>query len=436
MSSAELHMHILLKFFGVTEAPVRTVYEHDNMMALKSLFSKYLFGDKGLAQLTSDMQQHLQVLFAEKNDGIYPAYDFLARLIFEASTASIFTAETLKDKNLYQKFVDFDFYIPICAGGAPITLFKDGMAGRQSLVDTIKGITTVKQEGSLLVREREKLFTTLNLPDDDKNVMQLALLWAASGNTTAIIYWVVLHLLLNKSYMRRVQEEIDTVRRAGAAAAGEGTAAAGAAKGSSPSSLPSSSSLSSFSQDQLNKLITVDAAITEALRLSSGNILMRCCLDSCSLTLDSGNTYNFRKGDMIGMCSALTHLDAEVYDDPTVYNIDRWLVGDTEEEIARCSIGSNPNLTNGKGRKLPPSTSFGSFGGGSGLCPGRRFARNELKIMLVMLFSYFDITLVQEEGSDKPVEVPELDGSRAGLGIFPPKDKSIQIEVKKKTTVY
>jgi hypothetical protein len=109
-------------------------------------------------------------------------------------------------------------------------------------------------------------------------------------------------------------------------------------------------------------------------------------------------------------------------------------VGDTEQEIANCSIGSNPRLKKG-GRFLAPTSSFGPFGGGSGLCPGRRFARNELKATLVMLFSCFDIALAPNSSSSSNNNkggLVEVDGSRAGLGIFPPKDKSMQLVVTKK----
>lgn len=59
------------------------------------------------------------------------------------------------------------------------------------------------------------------------------------------------------------------------------------------------------------------------------------------------------------------------------------------------------------------------FGGGYTYCPGRRFARNEVKTMVAFLLTRFDLTLV---GTGNNTEQPEFDGARAGLGIFPPKN--------------
>lgn len=56
------------------------------------------------------------------------------------------------------------------------------------------------------------------------------------------------------------------------------------------------------------------------------------------------------------------------------------------------------------------------FGGGYTYCPGRRFARNEVKTMVAFLLTRFDLHLGDSSAQ------PEFDGARAGLGIFPPKN--------------
>lgn len=55
------------------------------------------------------------------------------------------------------------------------------------------------------------------------------------------------------------------------------------------------------------------------------------------------------------------------------------------------------------------------FGGGVTFCPGRRFARNEVKTLVAVLLVNFRFEFA---GSDAQ---PDFDGARAGLGIFPPK---------------
>lgn len=59
------------------------------------------------------------------------------------------------------------------------------------------------------------------------------------------------------------------------------------------------------------------------------------------------------------------------------------------------------------------------FGGGYSLCPGRRFARNEVKTAVVFLLTRFQVKFATED--EKAPAHPGFDGARAGLGIFPPK---------------
>lgn len=65
------------------------------------------------------------------------------------------------------------------------------------------------------------------------------------------------------------------------------------------------------------------------------------------------------------------------------------------------------------GRKL--KYYYMPFGAGIAKCPGRLFAVHEIKQFLVLVFSYFEINLV-----DSNVPCPSLDQSRAGLGILQP----------------
>lgn len=59
---------------------------------------------------------------------------------------------------------------------------------------------------------------------------------------------------------------------------------------------------------------------------------------------------------------------------------------------------------------------FLPFGGGVTHCPGRRFARNEVKTVAVCVLATLRLEL-------RPGQAPpQFDGARAGIGIFPPKN--------------
>ena len=80
--------------------------------------------------------------------------------------------------------------------------------------------------------------------------------------------------------------------------------------------------------------------------------------------------------------------------------------------------------------------------GGATYCPGRRFARNEVKTIVAVLLTQFDLSIVDpprtgSTGSGAPVSAtqggdvfdtrevggPGINGARAGLGIFSPKNE-------------
>ena len=91
------------------------------------------------------------------------------------------------------------------------------------------------------------------------------------------------------------------------------------------------------------------------------------------------------------------------------------------------------------------------FGGGATYCPGRRFARNEVKTLVVFLLQQFTFTLsaatagggstTGNDGSRSTATAgapsssqshhPGFDGSRAGIGIFPPK-KDVEVSIAKR----
>lgn len=68
------------------------------------------------------------------------------------------------------------------------------------------------------------------------------------------------------------------------------------------------------------------------------------------------------------------------------------------------------------------------FGGGYTYCPGRRFARNEVKTMVAFLLTRFELTLAYT--GNNSTDVPVFDGARAGLGIFPPKN-DVDVRISK-----
>lgn len=131
---------------------------------------------------------------------------------------------------------------------------------------------------------------------------------------------------------------------------------------------------------------------------------MREATEDVYLEFDSGVTYKFRKGDKIGIFPPLVHFDADIYPDPYTFKYDRFI--------------NAPSTVMKDGRSLPASNVFLPFGGGMNYCPGRKFANYEIKSIVAVLLYNYDIKFVNKELARS--QGMKSDGSRAGIGIFPP----------------
>jgi cytochrome P450 len=155
-----------------------------------------------------------------------------------------------------------------------------------------------------------------------------------------------------------------------------------------------------FDKATLRKLTRLDSAIDETLRLTSGSLTIRMALEDTTLTLHDGSELRARKGDRVAIYPYLMHHDPELYPEPESFRYDRYLDGDARRTTFHW-----------RGERI--RTALMPFGGGVSMCPGRHFARNEIKIATALLLAHFEFELGD-------TTVPPLDVTRAGLGILPP----------------
>ena len=410
LSTHEFHNTVLRNFFGLSETTLSTHVGgmDDNLM--RSWYSKYLYSTKELGVLTDRMQSYIHAKLKKEVDSrgkqTVDMYAWLSAFIFEASLATLLTSECATfSPDLLESFFEFDKALPIALAGCPVTYLSGALRGRGALYDVASAAKKNQSQLCTLMRKRFEIFSEFSgkgqmAPGDDY-ALQLAIMWASVGNTIPTTFWVMYFLL---------QE----VRGAGAGVSDVWTTVmAEITRGSN--------SDGTFAQSELDNMPMLDACITETLRLCSGSMIMREVIASnVTLTLSSGKSYSFRKGDRVGICPPLAHLDEEVFTSSQTFNPRRWIVTDpgaTDAERALSVTGKLPENTLRKnGKPIPSTQAFLPFGGGASLCPGRRFARNEIKALVAVLFSSYDLEV---EGSAYASR-PAFDGSRAGLGIFPP----------------
>jgi len=327
-------------------------------------------------------------------------FDAVSKVAFFATMKSIYggAEQGFATAAAHQAFLDFDKNFPYLVGGAPMWAFKDSEAGFKKLRALFMDESVYSDTASYIISEREKLYARNNFTDDNRAGFQVALLWGTVSNTMPTTFWCLYFLLGDPAAMKAVRDEVDALT-------------AGLE--------PSSSQLDGariFPQSSLNKMAVINSVISETFRITSGSIVIREALEDMELKwkgLGEGKTWNIAKGDKVAMYPPLHHFDESVFGaDAATFKYDRF-VGEAGVRLERDHL-------------IP-------FGGGVSQCPGRFFARNEIKSFLATAISCCDFTVSSSNtvGSEflPSTAIPKMDASRVGLGIFSPQ-KDVMVDIR------
>ena len=153
--------------------------------------------------------------------------------------------------------------------------------------------------------------------------------------------------------------------------------------------------------DDLAKLDVMDACLNEAMRLKpvAPFAVLHALRDTTigDLQVPAGTE----------VWCALRHdsLQAHHFPEPDAFRPERWLAGAPGGEGA----GDAPaNLSSAKRVAMP-------FGAGPRICPGRYLALTEMKLLLAMLFTRFDIVSVDAPGGSEAAERMKFTMTPVGL---------------------
>ncbi|XP_063779832.1 cytochrome P450 7A1 [Pseudophryne corroboree] len=377
---------------------------------IQETFKKTMQGD-ALDPLITAMMENLQRTMLQPiasktnnnewiNDGLYA---FCYRVMFESGYLTIFGKElnSMDDKSLarqeaqralilnaLENFKEFDKIFPALVAGLPIHVFKSAHSARENLAkdmlhEKLRQRINLSDICSLRMFMNDTV-TTLN--DSEKAKTHVALLWASQANTLPATFWCVYYLLRCPKAMKAATEEIKESLE----------------KASQNVSLDDNKYIF-LNRHELDDMPVLGSIIKESMRLSSASLNIRVAKENFVLKLEDNGSYNIRKDDIVALYPQTVHLDPEIYEDPLTFKYDRYLDENRKENTSFYL----------KGKKL--KYYYMPFGSGKTICPGRQFAVHEIKQLLTLLISYFELELV-----DKNVKSPPLDQSRAGLGILQP----------------
>lgn len=344
---------------------IRRIEGHD---ALYELGRVYLKGQH-LGPVTSRMEVRLRrllpTLVGERRE--LELYRFIWDLMFAAGTDALF-GDALADAALSEAFAEFDQEFPLMVAGMPDFMVKRGAAARERLVGRL-GVDTEggAAELSEWMKLRREIMRDSDVDVDARGRMQTAVLWAAHANTIPASFWALVHLLADPEAEAAVRAEL--------------------------------AGCDGFDSESLDSLPMLDSAIREALRLSSGSLTVRRVSEDFVLETASGS-WALREGDRVCVAPYLGHRDPEIFEAPERYRHDRFYVDGGVKQFFKG------------GERVP--IPLMPFGAGVSMCPGRFFAINEVKLLVALMLSHFELELAE------PGPLPGFDLSRAGLGIYPP----------------
>ena len=403
LSYAALFRHKGLVFADVAGRIAREVFDQGKASvedeavgkAVHSQYVQHLSGE-GLETLTSATDVQLRAWMRRdrqrRGEGWHSVglYRYMTDLAFEAGVKTMF-GEDVDTATLQPLFYQFDAAFPLFVGGVPSFLLSTARAARSRLNAFLGSLSAQPHEAGLMKARRELFTAASTYRQYDIGATQTGMLWASVANTVPAAFWTIAYLLCEEGAMRRVKEEVDRVVPYHPLSK-EGGEEGGVR----------------WTRELCSQLKLTDSAVSEALRLTTGSMVLREATTATTLTLASGQTVALRPGDGISVYPALTHLDGRVFAEPLQYRVDRFVDAPVHEL---------------NGVKVPMA--FMPFGGGVSLCPGRHWARNEIVMLVALLLQHVEWRV---EGTAK---VPSMDYSRVGIGVYQPKGE-LQLSLRYK----
>jgi len=329
-------------------------------------------------------------------------YEFFGECIFCATVKSFFGETDLASKEHFRNAIVFDSAFP------PLSLtfsrlwqrlrFPEQLKARELYVEAVRKIFEKDLETNPRVAQLFKDFDPVlpSISGEDKVRFYALLLFASVVNTVPTTFWVVNYLLASKEAQEAIQNELNEIRKRRRDASHE----------------------ANFSLQEMEDMKCIDSLISEVLRLKSttGAFRHRRCKQDFTISLTvkgEKKSFDVKKDDLFLTCPKLVHLDADIYDDPETFQWDRFLRNPegTSSIVSKSGLKINKPLD--------------AFGGGPSLCPGRKFARCEIKGTIAALMLNYDIHFI---GGESP-PLPEVSRQQGPLFLNGTPKTDVLVEI-------
>ncbi|XP_004680087.1 PREDICTED: 25-hydroxycholesterol 7-alpha-hydroxylase [Condylura cristata] len=388
---------LLMKMFSIKKLASNEDLKNDIHLCYQYLQGKYM--DSLMENTLKSLKQVFEPqLLKTTNWDTSHIYSFCTSLIVETSFSSIYGRYTAGDRKkfiaqLENDILKFDEKFPVFVSDIPIVLLRSVKSMQKKLIERFRPENLTKLQGwSEVVQMRHNVLEKYYEPEDfEMGAHHFGFFWASVTNTLPTMFWAMYYLLRHPEAMAVLHDEIDHLLQS-----------TGQKKGSEFSI--------HLTREQLDSLVYLESTIMEVLRLCSFSSIMRYVLEDMTIHSETGD-YRLRKGDMLAVFPPTLHNDPEIFEAPKEFRFDRFV---EDGKIKTTFYKRGEKI---KHYLLP-------FGFGASKCPGRFFAIMEIKLILIVLLTYFDLEIID----DKPVG---LNYDRSFLGIqHPDSDVLFRYKVK------
>ncbi|KAM7198353.1 Cytochrome P450 [Rhypophila sp. PSN 637] len=294
--------------------------------------------------------------------------EFMKDKMFRASTTALAGPGVFEmDPDFTRNFWDYDHDFMSMLYGLPKFLCRKGCDARDSCLETTRRYlergwrnidwSLVERDdpswepnfGSKLVREREAAMDRYGISLQGRASFQMGLIWSINSNAIPMTSWIIIEILGRPEVYQRVLADIATVIKKDRVT------------GQVTVDIPA-----------LKKLPLLNSVYLECLRLRSSVFVVRKLRNSIEV-----DGYTLKADNLVLAPSYLAHKDPTVWATPQHPAQEFW--------PERFMPPSDSTMNAGK---------YFPYGGGSAMCPGRNYAKQEILSAVALFFASFDIEVL------------------------------------------